>query len=195
MPDHNAFRPVVLVFSVLAFFQFATGAVLYGLKIGFHPASTYEYYRGSETMRAHFPERPDRFVEPRTFSGLAKSAVGHSIGYALICFLITHLLRSLTAGTSAFRRADRLSVFFFLAAFLDILAGFVVLYGPPFTAWIRTGCFVLFETAGMTCTLWMIRFSIAGKPATAGIVSAAGVQNSAAKEPIPAQGGTSASPA
>lgn len=158
MPDHKAFRPVLLCFCLFTFLQFGTGAIMYGWKIGFHPASTLEYYRGSEAMRSMYPDRPDRFMQPRTFSGLMKSAVGHSLAYGLMCFLITHLLRSLASGTTHSRLADRISVFFYIAAFLDLTAGFVVLYGPAFAVWFRTGAFVVFETVGLGITVWLITF-------------------------------------
>ncbi len=167
MSDHRVFRPVILIFCFFTFLQFGTGAILYAWKIGFHPASTLEYYRGSETMRAIYPDRPDRFIQPRTFSGLVKSAVGHSIAYGLVCFFITHLLRSLASGTKHARLADRVSGFFFLAAFLDLTGGFLVLYGPAIAAWFRTGVFLLFEGMGVAVTAWLLLLVSSREPGSA----------------------------
>lgn len=158
MPDHRAFRPVILIFSFFVFLQLGTGALLYAWKIGFHPASTFEYYRGSEAMKSVYPDRPDRFIQPRTFSGLVKSAVGHSIAYGLMCFLLTHLLRSLAFQTPGARWTDALSFLFFLTAFFDLIGGFFVLYGPPFTAWIRTAFFLAFECTGLWITIRLLTF-------------------------------------
>src|SRR6185436_7586427 len=105
---HRFFRPVVLVFSFFTLLQLGSGALLYGMKIGFHPAQTIEFYKGSEAAVALYPSHPDRFVSARTFTGMAKGAVGHCAAYGLLCFAIMHLLRSLTARTLWMARADAL---------------------------------------------------------------------------------------
>ncbi|MBI3394467.1 MAG: hypothetical protein HY042_01390 [Spirochaetia bacterium] len=168
MTDHAYFRPVILVFSLFALLQFATGAVLYTAKIGFHPGQTIEYYKGSEAARRLYPEQDDHFMQARTFAGMAKAAVGHSMAYALICFLITHLLRSLTARTPALHRADKLALAFYAFAFLDLFAGFFVRFGPlaPWTAVARSVVFVGFEVSGILSVLWLASIAIGSrKPA------------------------------
>jgi len=149
MKDHSFFKPILIFFAVCMMLQFFTGAVLYAVKIGFHPASTLEYYIGSEKMREKFPDRPDRFMQPRTLEGMMKAAVGHSMGYALIFFILAHLLRSLARQNNRIERADMVSLVFFIFALCDIFSGFLVRYGPEWTAWIRIASFLGFELSGV----------------------------------------------
>ncbi len=143
--DHSALRPALLFFLLLVALEFASGALLYYWKIGFASANVFEYYHGSEAALARYPDRPDRFLEPRTLLGLTKIALGHLLAYGVATLALAHFARSL-AGRPP-RWLDWLCALFFFAALLEIAAGFLVRFAdwPP---WFRTGAFLLFQSLG-----------------------------------------------
>ncbi len=147
--DHARFKPAILVFALFVLLQFGTGVLLYVNKIGLHPADTLEYYVGSEAMLKVYPGRPDRFKQPRTFMGLAKFAMAHFAAFGIICFILAHLLRSLGKAVDKLPLADGISLALFALALLDVLSGFLVRYGPPWTAHARIGVFALFTLLGV----------------------------------------------
>lgn len=143
--DHAALRPALFFFLLLIALEFASGALLYYWKIGFASANVFEYYHGSEAALARYPDRPDRFLEPRSFAGLLKIALGHLLAYGAAVLALTHFARSLNERPS--RALDVLAAVFFFAAFMEIAAGFLVRFAgwPP---WFRTGAFILFQALG-----------------------------------------------
>ncbi len=157
--DGRALRMVTLFFALFVLLQFTSGAILYVVKIGLHPAETLEYYAGSEAMRVVYPERPDRFHRPRSLEGLVKFSVGHLAAFALIAFLCAHLLRSLTPAP---RRPtmDRLSLLLFVTAAADIACCFLVALGPAWTRFLRQGAFVAFECCGLVCGALLLRHAL-----------------------------------
>lgn len=150
-----ALRWVTALFAVFVLLQFGTGAVLYVVKIGIHPAQALEYYAGSEAMRVIYPERPDRFGRPRSMEGLVKFSVGHIAAFALIAFLCGHLLRSLTPRAHR-RPIEWLAVSLFATATLDVAACFLVAFGPPWTRFVRPGAFLAFEACGTAAGLLLL---------------------------------------
>ena len=162
MNDHALFRPVLKTFAVFLLLQFFSGALLFYLKIGFHPASALEFYVGSEIMRKTYPERPDRFKRSRTFQGLVKSSLGHVLAYGVIAFILAHFLRSLGARADH-QGAPSLYNFWgellFLFALLDILSGFAVRYGPSWLVFARIFVFTCFTLLGIAGALALFRLS------------------------------------
>ncbi|MCB1170895.1 MAG: hypothetical protein KDK25_11190 [Leptospiraceae bacterium] len=160
LQDHAFFRPAVLVFSLFTLAQLITGSILYVEKIGLHPAGALEFYAGSEKMLQEYPDRPDRFRNPATFHGLLKTAVSHSLAYGLFAFLLLHLLRSLLPDGRARKPAEWLGLLVYLFAFLDILSGFLIAYGPSYMAYFRTPVFSAFVGSVSLCALWLIVLSL-----------------------------------
>ena len=144
-PGHRFFRPVLAFFIVFVALQISSGFVLYVWKIGLDPALTLEYYAGSEVMLEYYPERPDRFMQPRSFAGLTKIAVGQLLAYGTIAFILTHLVRSLAGKPS--RRLEAACTALYALALLEIVSGYLVVYAPLVGPPLRTLIFVLFEAA------------------------------------------------
>ena len=164
LPEHKIFKPLTLFFCLFVFLQFLSGVFLYGVKIGFHPADTLEFYVGSEEMLKVYPGRADRFKRGRSLPGMVKFALGHIAAFALICFILTHLLRSLRAlQPTSLYRIDRFADALFLLALLDILAGFLVVYGPPWTVYVRLFVFLVFVVLGFAGSLMLAYFALAGR--------------------------------
>lgn len=143
--DHAALRPALLFFLLLIALEFASGALLYYWKIGFASANVFEYYHGSEAALQRYPDRPDRFLEPRTMSGLLKIALGHLLAYGAAVLALTHFARSLRGSMASW--LDVLSGVFFFAALLEIASGFLVRFAD-FPPWFRTGAFISFQALG-----------------------------------------------
>jgi hypothetical protein len=143
--DHVALRPALLFFLLLVALEFGSGALLYYWKIGFSAANVFEYYHGSEATLARYPERPDRFLEPRTLLGLTKIALGHLLAYGAATLALAHFARSLSGRPP--RWLDWLSVVFFFAALLESGSSFPMRFAdwPP---WFRTGAFMMFQALG-----------------------------------------------
>ncbi len=138
------------MFCFLQLLQFVSGAWLYALKIGFVASDTLEYYVGSEEMIKIYPDRPDRFMPQKTLGGMLKMSVGHTLAFGLLCFMLTHLLRSLAKNSGRMRMADNLSFLFFGFALLDVFSGYAVRYGPVWTAAVRSSVFIGFELSGLS---------------------------------------------
>lgn len=120
---------MILFFCLFAGLQFASGAGIYLLRVGAHPAATLEYYSGSLVMQEHYPERPDGFRRPRTSAGLLELHLPHMLLYGLLGFLLVHWLRSLK-GRSYSRSDSVLTSAYFLACVLELTLVFFVV-NPP----------------------------------------------------------------
>lgn len=164
LQDHKFFRPAVLIFVIFTLAQLITGSVLYVAKIGLHPAGALEFYAGSEAMLLEYPHRPDQFRNPATFQGLLKIAVSHSLAYGLFAFLLLHLLRSMLPDGSSRQPAEWLGLAIYATAALDILSGFLVTYGPPVMAFIRTPAFAAFVGSTALCSLWLMILCLRSRP-------------------------------
>lgn len=164
LQDHSFFKPAVVVFSLFTLAQLATGSVLYIEKIGLHPAGALEFYAGSEKMLEVYPDRPDGFRNPATLHGLLKVAVSHSLAYGLFAFLLVHLLRSILPDGYRRKPADWLGVLVYSTAFLDILSGFLVTYGPAYFSYIRTPLFAAFVGSTALCCVWLMVLAFTGGP-------------------------------
>ncbi len=159
--DHRYFRPLLMFFMIFVVLQLGTGFALYAWKIGLHPASTLEYYLGSERMLETYPDRPDRFLQARTFEGLLKIAVGHLAAYGLTVFLLTHLVRSLSGRPAAW--LEYLCAAYYVTAGLEIFSGFVVWSIPYAGPLFRTLIFLLFEGLSFAFIALLLGYSLARK--------------------------------
>ncbi|MBL8019394.1 MAG: hypothetical protein JNM27_06995 [Leptospirales bacterium] len=142
---HANFKPAILLFGLFVILQFTSGVTMYSLRAGISYADTLEYYFGSEEAGRRFPGREDRFIEPKTLAGIAKSQTPHSIAFGLIFFILAHLVRSLDVN----RRITRFATASFLVfAVADFLLPFLVLTGLDIFLWIRFPVMVFYSVAG-----------------------------------------------
>lgn len=152
-------RTATLCFGVLVLLQFASGALLYAVKIGLHPADTLEYYAGSAAMQKVYPQQPDRFRRAKTLEGLIKFSVGHIASFALIAFLVGHLLRSLTPPDKR-RTIEVLSVALFALSVLDIAGCYLVTFGAAWMRYVRMAFFALFVLNGFSAGALLVMRSL-----------------------------------
>ena len=167
--DHAIFRYPLYFYCLFALGQFATGSTLYFLKIGVHPPAVVEYYKGSLQMLATYPDETDRFMEPKTADGLLKVTLPHFLFYFFNAFFFIHLIRSLLRHARppgwlfTPRTVDILTVVHFSGAVMDIAAGYLVLYGPVWTAYVRILAFFWFTLSGVLL-VGMLVYLMARRP-------------------------------
>lgn len=155
--DQRFWKGILVTFYLLSFLQLVSGTYLFFEKIGWHPADIVEYYHGSETMLAHFPDRPDRFKNPASWEGRLETVFAHAIAYSVIVLGLTHLLRSsVQAGQ---HRHDLLSFVFFAAAAIDLGLDFGILAAPWWVAPFKLPSFLLFVGSGFL-TLFLLVFRL-----------------------------------
>jgi hypothetical protein len=179
--DHAYFRYPLYFYCLFALGQFATGAALYFIKIGVHPPAVVEYYRGSLEMLETYPVEADRLMEPKTADGLLKVTLPHFLFYFFNAFFFIHLIRSLLRQARppgwlfAPRAIDVLTIIHFTGAAMDIAAGYLVLYGPTWTAYIRIVAFFWFTLSGVLLVGMLIYLMARRAPQESAATRPAGV--------------------
>ena len=158
---------LMCIFAVFCLCQFISGGLLYFYKVGLDSASTLAYYQGTEQAEKSLeksyngddllihskPNLP--FFQPRSFRGLIEITCAHLAAYALLCFILTHFLRSLSKNAYW---SNLLAKALFSFAILDLLIIFCARYGPIWFASLRLGIlvgFVLVGTFSSLSLLWL----------------------------------------
>ncbi len=134
--------------------QFTSGGLIYFYKVGFSYENTLAYYKGTQEAQKilgkDFSPFAAPFFEKRSFYGLVKIACAHMAAYGILCFILTHFLRSLSANATW---ANVISYILFVFAFLELLSGFAARYGPDQLSFIRLIVLYLFIGLGCLCCL------------------------------------------
>ena len=137
------FYIIILFFSIYSMLFIFSGAAVFYLKTGYTLPGVYEYYMGSEKALKMFPDLPDRFMNPKTTSGILKTIIPHLISYGIIIFIGLHFFNTLKTRSYNF-----LSRFFsfsiFPIAMIEINSGMLVISGPYWMIYVRLGIFFLF---------------------------------------------------
>lgn len=139
------FRIPLAAFSIFAGLVFVTGVILYAGKAGISTDENYEYYMGSEAARRQQPDRVDRFLAAKTTTGILKTQTPHSIGFAILFFILFHLLRSLHPAKST----GWFGLLFLLALLVDFAMPFCMLSGWSLFAALRFPFVCFFAACGI----------------------------------------------
>jgi hypothetical protein len=110
----------IIFFALFVIIQSITGTLMFFSKIGYKPSQWMEYYYGSEEMLKYFPQEPDRFKEPLTFSGRLKVLYSHTLAYGVLIFALSHLIRSLNLNYMNKNKIEAIIILFFVVAILEI---------------------------------------------------------------------------
>lgn len=128
---------LVLLFAFAAL-QTVSGSVLFFTKAGWHAADVIEYYRGSETMLEHFPDRTDRFRSAPGLVGRLEVAFAHTFACSLLGFVVLHVVQARRLGPEYQRQRGRhhlmmrtVTVLFFASAGANVLVDVLL----PITPW------------------------------------------------------------
>jgi hypothetical protein len=124
----------VIVSCVLAytFILWVTNAGMYFSKMSLRPSSVVGYYLGDE----------QRFLEPRTLTGMLEVLHFHSFAMGILLLTLTHLLLfvPLSMRTKAFGIAAA-----FTSGIADELAGWGVRFVHPAFAYVKVTSFLVLE--------------------------------------------------
>lgn len=162
LADHSFLRLPVYFYCLFSCAQLLSGAVLFYKKIGFESPAVLEYYQGSENMRKIYPDEPDRFIQPKTLSGMIKVQLGHFLFFAFNGFFLVHIIRSLMPGAALpeWMKRPRVIDFatwvYFTGALFDIASGFLVRYGPGLFAGFRILAFFWFVLSGFLLAVFLL---------------------------------------
>lgn len=131
---------ILLTLFGLAFLLAASGATMFLLKVGWHPAGIIEYYRGSDVMLQHFTDYEDHFRSAPDVPGRLEIVFAHTFAYALLGFLLLHLLIAGRGDTgpsrtstnrAPHRNARWIAAAYFASAGADLSVEVLL----PFTPW------------------------------------------------------------
>ena len=154
---HAQYKLLILTFSIFSLGQFITGALIYFSKVGFGYTETLSYYQGRaiielpvDTIQSRDEVAPSLPITPRSFYGLVEVSASHTVAYALLCFILSHFLRSLSANA---RWSNVLSLLLFCFAILDILSTFGARYGATYMSFVRLVILYTFVSLGILSSL------------------------------------------
>jgi hypothetical protein len=122
-------KVIVSCFLAYTFILWVTNAGMYFAKMSLWPSSVVGYYLGD----------PERFLEPRTMTGMLEVLHFHSFAMGILLLTLTHLLLfvPLSMRTKAFGIAAA-----FVSAIADELAGWGVRFVHPAFAYVKVLAFL-----------------------------------------------------
>ena len=139
-------QTIVVLYSFFVIGLWVTNVMLYFGKMGLTYSSVVAYYLGS----------PERFLEPRSFQGLAEVSHYHFFAMGMILVMLTHLV--IFAQVSE-RTKIVLIVLPFFSAFLDEGSGWGIVYLHPGFAFLKIAGFLLLQSslaALVGISLWSV---------------------------------------
>ncbi len=155
------YRLLIFCFSILALLQFLSGGLVYFYKVGFDYPSSLAYHKGTQAAQEILERKivnpsATSFQKP-SFYSLLKIAWAHLAAYALLCFIITHFLRSLYQNANW---VNILSQALFVCSILEIATSFVASYGPAYFSLVRLVILYLFILLGSFLCLILLYMSL-----------------------------------
>lgn len=135
----------VLLFVSLLLFQIFTGIYLFYEKYGFSTTSISQYILGN----------PEKFINPKSLTGLIEVAMPHFLTVFLTVFFIAHIFYFFKMRMNYFSVAG----ITFLSGFLDIISNFLILEVSRNFAILKLVSFFGFE-AGIFTLILLLFFNI-----------------------------------
>jgi len=137
---------IVVLYAVYVIGLWFTNGMLYFQKMSLDPASVVEYYLGNE----------ERFLQPRSYQGMAEVAHVHLFAMGMLLLVLTHLMLfvPIRNGLKAL-----LIVLPFAAALVDEGGGWLVRFVSPAFAIVKVAGFVLLQgslAALIVISLWAV---------------------------------------
>ena len=157
--EMTAFRPIhyswlIGIFAIFCFCQFVSGGLIYFYKVGWNSSSTLAYYQGTvQAEKKLDTELSLPFWRPRSFYGLIEITCAHLAAYAMLCFILAHFLRSLSANAPW---SNFMAKALFGFALLDLASAFCVRYGSMYFAPLRLLILIGFVAIGSACSLALL---------------------------------------
>ncbi len=158
----QSYKIFIIFFAIFVVLQMLTGTFMFFYKIGYKPSMWYEYYYGSEEMLKHYPNEKDNFKEPLTFEGRLKVLYSHTFAYGILIFSLTHLIRSIIINPITRRDINKLILFLFTVAFLEILLDLILTVIESYRfifLYLRFIIFIIFVVLILIHAILLIYFS------------------------------------
>jgi hypothetical protein len=128
-------------FALLFLLQLLSGILLFGLKFGVLPGEVLAYFAGD----------PERFIAPKTFYGLLKTAAVHLFAFGAAGFVVVHFLFFIREFGERFKTFA--VTLLFTGGLLDIISPFLIPWSGSFV-YLKLAGFLLFEgTMGLILLL------------------------------------------
>ncbi len=144
-PGSTPGAKTILGFFYLYFLlHWATGLLMFRHKLGFSLSGVVRYYLGD----------PERFMNPRSFSGLLEVTHFHLFAMGLFFVIFTHLL----LFTSYPGRIKQLLIWLLAATIIgDLAAGWLIRYLSPAFAWLKLTAFWGFQLTSLALFGGLVR--------------------------------------
>ncbi|TYO99670.1 hypothetical protein EDC39_102195 [Geothermobacter ehrlichii] len=144
-PGSTPGAKIILGFFYLYFLlHWATGLLMFHDKLGFSLTGVIRYYLGD----------PERFMNPRSFSGLLEVTHFHLFAMGLFFVIFTHLL----LFTPYADRIKRLLIWLLAATIAgDLAAGWLIRYLSSSFAWLKLASFWGFQLTSLVLLGGLVR--------------------------------------
>lgn len=137
-------RKILLFFNICFLLHWATGIFMFGDKIGFGVDDVVRYYLGD----------PERFMNPRSFSGLLEVTHFHLFAMGLFFVVFSHLLLFTPLAESL---KNLLTNLLALALLADMASGWLIRYGGALFAPLKLGAFWLLQGVSFLLLVGLLR--------------------------------------
>jgi len=127
-------QTIVVLYAFYVAGLWLTNALLYFSKMSLTAASVVEYYLGSE----------DRFLSPRSYSGLLEVSHFHLFAMGMLLLVLTHLMLFIPVRNHV---KVWLIVVPFVSAFVDEGASWLVRFVSPHFAYLKIAGFLTLQTS------------------------------------------------
>jgi len=140
-PKANKYIMVSFLFFI--FLHWVTNFFYFFMKLGFSYSSVSEYFLGN----------PDKFLPQKTAMGLLEVTHIHLFTMGIVLLAVTHILAlfPLSEGVKV-----KLFTGVFIAAFFDILSGWLITFVHPYFTYLKMASFVVFQL----CLGWILVVSL-----------------------------------
>ena len=133
---YQSYRLAIVYFTLFSLLLLSSGTVLFVQKLGMSYESVEVFYLGSK----------EQFCQPKSSFGLLETALPHLGGMGLFIFITGHFL--LFSPKKEKVKAFLPVVLMFVAVFVDINSGFMIIQGWTVFIWIKLLAFFTLQIVG-----------------------------------------------
>ena len=134
---HQSYRYAIAYFAIFGALLLISGAILFVSKLGLSYESVSLFYLGNK----------EQFCQPKSAYGLLETALPHLGAMGLFIFVTGHFL--LFSSKAEKQKAILPIKLLFIAAFLDIASGFMIVEGVTFFITIKIVSFLLLQVIAL----------------------------------------------
>ena len=147
---YRSYSLAIFYFALFAFLLLGSGALLFYSKIGFSLVNISSYYLGDTAA----------FTQAKSSYGLLEVALPHYGAMGLFIMVTTHFF--LFGDKHRKRHFARIAIALFIAAFVDIGSGFMIVKGFEMFVGLKLLSFLALELLGLYLAFSLLRLSYKG---------------------------------